>query len=371
MALVDGLLVVGGIPYVAPSGDVRVGTLACMASLAGDRIMAPRQHAAWWVGSAPCDALGRPLTHLIASTARYPILPGIWADHSLCNKPRGREFLDYHEYVTTYVGLMGVHAAEIDPASTARVHRAIAPAAPGGPFKYADTATTRAGTGAATRRIAGQTIGIIGLGGTGSYVLDLVAKCPVRAIHLFDADTFEQHNAFRCPGAIGLDDLRTEPPKVEHLARTYSRIHRRIIPHQMRIDATSAPMLDVLDFVFVCVDDGPARGRILALLAERGKGCVDVGMGLSITDDAVVGAVRATMGTPETHESAADWIPVGGAAADLYASNVQIADLNALNAALAVIAWKRASGFYASVGHSDHTVYVVESGALHRAALPR
>jgi hypothetical protein len=36
-----------------------------------------------------------------------------------------------------------------------------------------------------------------GLGGTGSYILDLVSKTPVNEILLFDSDDFLQHNAFR------------------------------------------------------------------------------------------------------------------------------------------------------------------------------
>ena len=53
----------------------------------------------------------------------------------------------------------------------------------------------------------------MGLGGTGSYVLDLVAKTPVWEIHLFDGDAFLQHNAFRSPGAPSLDELEAQPPK--------------------------------------------------------------------------------------------------------------------------------------------------------------
>lgn len=367
--LVDGLLVVRNVPYVAPGGGVRVGTLAVLTSIMGDRIVAPRHHAALWAGAAPCDANSRPLTNLIASTARQLILPGIWTDYSLCNKPHDREFVDYHEYVTTYVALLGVHAAAVDPRPTARVYPAAGPASSSSPFRYADTATARAGIGGAARRITGQTIGIIGLGGTGSYLLDLVAKCPVRAIHLFDADAFQQHNAFRCPGAFALEDLRAEMSKVQHLSKIYSRMHRRVIPHEMRIDTASASMLDVLDFAFVCVDDGPSRGQILALLAERGTNCVDVGMGLSTTNDAIAGAVRTTLVRPDTHEAAFSWVPTEGHVGDVYGSNVQVAELNAINAAFAVIAWKRHSGFYASASDADHSVYVVETGALHRETM--
>jgi hypothetical protein len=365
--LVGGMLVVRHVPYVAPGGgDVRLGTLAVIAYISGNVLVRPHGHMAWWVGQPPCDADGHPLKHLIAGAESRQIMPGVQADLQLCNKPKGREFHDHHEYVTTYVAIISAHAQRLDPLATARVGAPASQVCTSSPFRYADTATARAGTGAAAERIAGQTVGIVGLGGTGSYVLDLVAKCPVYAIHLFDADRFEQHNAFRCPGAFAIENLRAPIAKVELLTQVYSRLHRRVVPHPMRIDATTVPMLDLLDFVFVCVDDGAARPPILEHLASRGIPYVDVGMGLSMSDDGVVGAVRTTLGTPATHDSLSSRIPSTGDPAGLYASNVQIAELNALNAALAVLAWKRMFGFYATGRDFDHGIFVVETGAMHR-----
>ena len=56
---------------------------------------------------------------------------------------------------------------------------------------------------AVTRKLSLKNVAIVGLGGTGSYVLDLVAKTPVRQIHLDDGDMFLQHNAFGSPSAVG------------------------------------------------------------------------------------------------------------------------------------------------------------------------
>jgi ThiF family len=42
---------------------------------------------------------------------------------------------------------------------------------------------------------------IVGLGGSGSHILDLIAKTRVRQIDLYDGDHFRRHNAFRSPGA--------------------------------------------------------------------------------------------------------------------------------------------------------------------------
>jgi hypothetical protein len=42
---------------------------------------------------------------------------------------------------------------------------------------------------------------------------------------------------------------------------------------------------------------------------------------------------------------------------DDYGANIQVADLNALNAQLAIIQWKRHLGYYASESISDETVF--------------
>jgi hypothetical protein len=49
-------------------------------------------------------------------------------------------------------------------------------------------------------------IAIIGLGGTGSYVLDLAAKTPVKEIHLFDGDKFLPPIILPITGDITIED---------------------------------------------------------------------------------------------------------------------------------------------------------------------
>lgn len=74
-----------------------------------------------------------------------------------------------------------------------------------------------------TAKLAVEKLAIVGLGGTGAYVLDLIAKTPVKEIHLFDGDKFSSHNAFRAPGAASIDDLHKQNLKVEYLHAIYSR----------------------------------------------------------------------------------------------------------------------------------------------------
>jgi hypothetical protein len=47
-----------------------------------------------------------------------------------------------------------------------------------------------------------------------------------------------------------------------------------------------------------------------------------------------------------------------------YDRNIQIADLNALNAALAVIKWKKMFGFYRDLEREHFTAYAIDTNTL-------
>jgi hypothetical protein len=49
---------------------------------------------------------------------------------------------------------------------------------------------------------------------------------------------------------------------------------------------------------------------------------------------------------------------------DDYDTNIQIAELNALNATFAVIRWKKWCGFYADLEHEHHSVYTITTNGL-------
>ncbi|CAN2525454.1 MULTISPECIES: hypothetical protein [Burkholderia] len=48
----------------------------------------------------------------------------------------------------------------------------------------------------------------------------------------------------------------------------------------------------------------------------------------------------------------------------MYASNIQVADLNALNAVLAVIKWKKLRGFYRDLDREHHSTYTTDGNLL-------
>ena len=259
------------------------------------------------------------------------------------------------------------HAEALDPSATARTGKVLADDLGRSPFHYLDTASSRSGIGTLTDRLSRQSIAIVGLGGTGSYVLDLVSKSGVRSIHLFDDDDFLQHNAFRTPGAASIEDLTARRSKVDHLDRVYSRMHRGIVPHRTMMGPSTYPMLDGLDFVFICTDGTAQKRGLIRHLEDRDISFVDVGMGLNVADGGLGGSLRVTTSTPHLrdHVWSRSRIPLSGEGADdVYATNVQVAELNALCASLAVVRWKRLLGFYRDDEHEHFSVYSIEANSL-------
>ena len=196
----------------------RLGTLVSDLSLAGDVTTPPQNHVAMFAGVFPCDRDGNRSKSCATPAATTSSARGLTTNHSFSRKPPGG-YKDYHHKMTTYVALLSSHANAIDPNITAQTRRVIENDDPESPFNYLDTASGRAGVSVVSRKLELARIGIFGLGGTGAYVLDQVAKTPVREIAIFDGDLFLQHNAFRAPGAPSIEELKAEPMKVDLLQR--------------------------------------------------------------------------------------------------------------------------------------------------------
>jgi hypothetical protein len=282
----------------------------------------------------------------------------IIVNHSFSNKPSGG-FKDYYEKVTSYVRVISSQAAAIDPDAKAATFAPIATVIEDSVFNYLDTNSSRAEITAITSKTVGMKIAIIGVGGTGSYILDFMAKTPVKEIHLYDGDAFYSHNAFRAPGAISLEELKTRPKKVRYLHSIYSRMHKGIIPHEHHVSVADAEDLSTMDFVYLSIDDGDAKKEIVALLIRARVPFVDAGMGIQTIDHALSGSIRVTTVTPNKQDHVEKRISFGDGGNDDYAQNIQIAELNALNAALAVIKWKKLFGIYHDLEQEHHSVYEI------------
>jgi hypothetical protein len=367
VAVVADHLLIHNVPYVTASRKVARGSLVSTLTLAGDRTHRPDTHVAMFIGEMPCDSRGRPLERIINSSVMQALGGGIVVNHSFSSKPKIGHYVDYYEKMSTYAAILSNEAVAIDPEATPRTRRVVANDDDDSPFVYLDTATTRAGIGEVTEKLTGERVAIVGLGGTGAYVLDQVAKCPVAAIDLFDDDDFLQHNSFRAPGAASLDDLRERPKKVDYLARAYSRMHRRIVPHAVRLGPDNLAHLADATFVFLCLDAGEAKAAVIAEVERLDLPFVDVGMGLHLVDGSLVGQLRVTTSTPGMRDQvrAKGRIPLEGAGLDdVYARNIQVADLNMVNAGLAVMRWKRYRGFYKDLEHEHFSLFTLDGNHM-------
>lgn len=346
----NGYILISHVPYVNSQKQVAYGTLISALELSGDKTRKPTDHVARWAGDYPCDSNGSPLIYLVLQQFQQPInekvRDGLIANYSFSQKPDPvLGYADYYQKMTTYVKILEGHAHVIDPSSTSKTFRHFIPADKESIFYYEDTATSRAGILAANDKLKKGKIAIVGLGGTGAYVLDLLAKTPIEEIHLFDGDFFLQHNAFRSPGAPSNDDLLKTPMKVEWFAGIYSRMRKKISAHAIFIDEKNVAELKQMEFVFLCME-GRSKKTIVGFLLENNIAFIDVGIGLYYNDNVLGGNARVTTVTSVFHDHLAKRINFVENDENEYAQNIQIADMNALNAAFAVIKWKKMRGFY-------------------------
>lgn len=359
-------LLIHSVPYLNSRGVVGRGTLVSDLTLAGDVTTTPGNHVAWFVGEHPCQKDGREIPQIKHTSQSTQLAQDIVVNHSFSNKP-AQGYANYHQKMTRYIDIVSAPAQSVDPTATARTFKPVAALPEQSVFEYLDTASSRAGICAVTDKLKSSRVAIVGLGGTGSYVLDLVAKTPVREIHLFDADAFLQHNAFRAPSAASLDDLTRRPSKVAYFRALYSRMRRGIVAHEEHVSEDNVEVLLGFDFVFLCLDNGPAKKLIVDRLSAGAMSFIDVGIGVEMVPESLAlwAICRVTTSTPDKRDHVSQRVSFADNDSDNpYDKNIQVADLNALNAALAVIKWKKLCGFYQDLEKEHNTTYTTSSNLL-------
>jgi hypothetical protein len=276
--VVNGFLVVDDIPFVDGAAEVKRGALLCPLDLHGDRTAKPSTHVMCFVGGEPRDKNGQPIDGLInTGVERWSAAPDLVAACGFSQKPQAGGYTDYYEKVSYYAAMVVNHARAVDPRVTALTAKPVATDEDDGVFVYVDTFSSRAGITTRNQSLAMRKVVIVGLGGTGSYLLDLLAKVPIHEIHLYDDDIFGTHNAFRAPGAASLEDLRAGPMKVEYYERMYTRMHRGIRPHAVSVTSENVADLLDADFVFLTMDANPDKMAIIKALTDARVPYIDTG----------------------------------------------------------------------------------------------
>lgn len=364
LQIVEGYLVVRDVPYLNGKGEIKHGILVCALSAVNDIAMPPGDHTAHFIGDYPCHADGSQMSQVVNSPNDVQINKDLRSNFYLSAKPKPADnYKDFHHKITTYCRLFGGPAQEkFGPCVTAKTFAVMRDDMEDedAVFLYSDTASSRADLVAVNNKVKLKRIAILGLGGTGGHVLDLVAKTHVREIHLFDGDKFLQHNAFRAPGAASGDDLEKQSYKVDYFHGIYSKMRRGIVPHSEFITTENLHKLEGMDFVFICMESGPVKRPVIEKLISLGIPFVEVGMGIYERNGTLGGILRTTAGSAAQHDHVWDRIPLSdGGIKNEYDKNVQVVELNALHASLAVLKWKRMFGFYADQIGEHYSAFVI------------
>ena len=346
---IGGYFVIYGVPYLDKDGKLQHGDLASPVDLAGNAIEAPSSHQFWFRGCRPHDNTGREL-RLSPRPHNVTITKDFITDHSfslklLNSSGQKRNYLSFEEKVRTYLDVITSPAMDAYPEATPLRNIERKAAEQGSPLRFPDTLSSRYHINDLSSLLRGKTVAIIGLGGTGSYILDMIARTHLEKITLFDDDKVHVHTIFRMPGfvpkAIGKN-------KVDVLAQQYGQWHTAIVPVSERINSNNIEQLREFDFVFVSVDDGPSRLSIVSWLMENAIPFVDCGMGLNRLTGGLNGVVRITGVDRSAVERTVNtcYLPTEKQPEDEYRKHAQIAEFNALNACLAVIRFKQHFNLY-------------------------
>lgn len=355
------------IPYITASKEIAYGTLVSDLTLNGEATTKPNDHVVGFIGSMPCDRNGNEISSIVLEHRNQNLGNDIVVQHKFSNKPP-EGYPNYYDKFKRYIEIISAPAIASDNTVRAKTYRSWDTDVQT-VFKYKDTNSSKAGIGAISEKLSKQRIAIIGLGGSGSYILDFLAKTPVEEIHLFDGDIFMQHNAFRAPGAATEETFSSCIMKVEYFNNIYSNMHTKIVSHPYFVDETRLSELNGMTFVFVSMDCTEEKQDIITYLVENNICFVDMGIGLHCIDEMVNGQIRTTTVLNKENLGKKDivqkYIPLDiDPEEDVYKSNIQIAELNALNAVMAVISFKKQIGFYQDCRHDVNSVYSINVGEI-------
>jgi len=359
----DQYLIVENVPYCPAAGQVAYGDVIAPFSVVNGVSDLKGDHTVWFTGTVPHTSQGRSLQDaMVADTVESQI-----ADRRvrcrLSNKPDNQEELarllqSYHVKMLHYVKKLSRHAHDIDTTARADYRGRLQINAKPSVFYYPNTAIARSGLDAYENKLRQRKVAIVGVGGTGSYILDALAKMPITEIVLYDGDRIEPHNVYRMPGALKPGEVFNDVSKAEHLAAHYGQMRSGIVGRPVRVDEQNIHELDDCSFVFIAVDHGPSRGLIANHLVARGIPFIDVGIGVDKVPDKIQlhARARVTLVTPQTADLVGS-LPAADDTEEGVYNNIQLVELNALNAVLAVIRYKQFLDFYTDETQAETIKY--------------
>ena len=180
----------------------------------------------------------------------------------------------------------------------------------------------------------------------------------MREIHLLDNDEVEWHTFQRAPGAPTAEEIELVRTgsllKVDYYHSKYAAFRDGIHPHAVRVDSPSMfrEFLSAhpIDYAFVCIDqltegDSPRQDVVYCALSAVAVPFIDSGVSITVEGGAVRGAVTTSF-YDEGSMAWKDAIPNAKVEGDVPGyRNVQLPEVNALAASLAVMEWRRRTGY--------------------------
>jgi hypothetical protein len=352
-----GHLVMRDIPYLDDKAQLQIGAIVSLIADIDGKKARPNDHQIFFAGSHPCEMDGTPIKGLGGGANNLVLQssPDVQVQRSFSNKledanGQKRDYVDHFEKIENYVRIIsGPATAKYGKSPYTFNDYEKTPSQ--SVFKFRDTLTSRAHMVDLSAKFADDVVAVVGLGGTGSYVLDFLVKMPVKEIRGFDFDDFHVHTAYRSPGRLAANEEHSElgKKKVEVYKYRYENFREGLQLEPRYISAESLESLNGVTFAFVCVDQGKSRAGIFDLLICNRIPFIDVGMGLKRSPEGPLdGTLRATYYSVEDGQRlrALGLAELVDDPADEYKVHIQTAELNALNATLAVIKFKQIRGFY-------------------------
>jgi molybdopterin/thiamine biosynthesis adenylyltransferase len=367
---VDGpYLIVENVPYCPSAGVIERAALISPYRVENGVPQLDANHTVWFTGSVPHTADGVSLENALIADKGEQVIAGLQVRCRLSNKPDpiGDFFDNFYNKLIHYIRKLSSHARQIDPSVSASSTGSFAARLEKSVFHYPNPAVARSGLDAYEAKLKLQKVAIVGLGGTGSYILDALSKTPVEVIHLYDHDVVKPQNAFRMPSALTHEEAHQAVPKTDLLAGKYSAMRVGVISHPLKITPENVGELAGFNFVFIAVDHGPSRGTVANELVRLQIPFIDVGIGVEKVDETtqLVSRARVTLVTPETADLVKS-LPVADDIAEAVYNNIQLVELNALNAMLALVRYKQFLGFYADEMKPGVVKYVSSWSKLNR-----
>lgn len=349
-----GTYIVAVVPYLDRDGNPHSGLMVDTFNFDPDgkvRIN-PTNHQMYFIGQQPYDDKGRILFGGAGACAA-PLFDGksssfYWSWKQRDSAGNMRDYSNLHEKFTEYIAYVSGPAEAKYPEYKTMPFNGAATSGATCPFPFEDMNSARANLRELDKLIEDDSIAIIGAGGTGSYIFDLISKTRVKSIKIFDFDIFDLHNAFRVPGSTEREDLGQ--PKVNVIEQRYRGWHKGTEVFEVKLDGESLGYLEGITFAFLAVDKIAPRRNLAKLLRAKGIPFVVVGMGIHHGNPGLTGMVDTTLIDEKTSPILFEEV-AGEQLVDIpdeYQKNIQTVELNALNAAMAVFMYKKYRGYYAS-----------------------